>query len=60
LEKAQEPVREEKGRGKKHMNKVIKYTIAGAFAIGLTLNSYAVITVQWGSGMPFPSMISLE
>ena len=31
------------------MNKAIKYVVAGAFAVGMTLSSYAQITVQWGS-----------
>ena len=36
------------------MNKVIKYAVAGAVALSLTASSYAVITVNWGSGDATP------
>jgi hypothetical protein len=32
------------------MNKTIKYVVAGTFAIGLALSSYADVTVNWGTG----------
>jgi hypothetical protein len=43
------------------MNKTIKYVVAGAFAVGMTLSSYADITVNWGSqdATPFDTLTGL-
>ena len=32
------------------MNKVLKYTLAAAVAMTMTVSSYALITVTWGAG----------